>query len=72
MEMHVAHMQLDGPMRPIPQLSVQLYMHLFVLHTMEIHVSDMSIGFKLPIAMDFMYKVYIHLEHVIIDIAHNK
>jgi hypothetical protein len=47
-------------------------MHMFVLHSMEIHVMDMIIGFQLPIVMDFMYMVYMHLEHVMLDIAHNR
>jgi hypothetical protein len=71
MDKYVVHWEQDGPTRPIPQLLVQLSMHLFVLHMVAIHVMDMFIGFQLRIAMDIMYMVYIHLEHVLIGIVHN-
>jgi hypothetical protein len=44
-----------GPIQPIQQLLVKLFMPLFVSHTMANLVLVMSIGFQLQIALDSMY-----------------
>ncbi len=46
MDIHVERMHQDGQIRRIRQLLVKLYMQLFVLHMVIIHVMDLSRRFQ--------------------------
>jgi len=45
-DIHVERMHQDGQIRRIRQLLVKLYMQLFVLHMVIIHVMDLSRRFQ--------------------------